>query len=69
MVEDKSLINKSVDSNDDDKYGLHPSKDIKCTWGNELFGKMSVNCGQMSMLWLQKKKVVRNIPGPAPNSP
>ena len=32
MVEDKSLIRKSVDSNDDDKYGLHPSKDINALW-------------------------------------
>ena len=44
MVEDKSLSRKSVDSNDDDNYGLHPSKDIKCTLGNELFGKRVVIC-------------------------
>jgi phosphopantothenoylcysteine decarboxylase/phosphopantothenate--cysteine ligase len=44
MVEDKSLNRKSVSSNDGDKYGLHPSKDIKCTLGNELSGKRIVIC-------------------------
>ena len=44
MREDESFIKKFVDSNDDDKYDLHPSKDIKCTLGNELNGKRVVIC-------------------------
>ncbi len=44
MREDESLIKKFVDSNDDDKYDLHPSKDIKCTLGNELNGRRVVIC-------------------------
>ncbi len=59
MVEDKSLINKSVDSNDDDKYGLHPSKDIKCTWGNELFGKRVVVCVTASVACYKAIDLIR----------
>ncbi len=44
MREDEAFIKKFVDSNDDDKYDLHPSKDIKCTLGNELNGKRVVIC-------------------------
>ena len=44
MREDESYIKKFVDGNDDDKYDLHPSKDIKCTLGNELNGKRVVIC-------------------------
>jgi phosphopantothenoylcysteine decarboxylase/phosphopantothenate--cysteine ligase len=44
MREDESFIKKFVDSNDDDKYDLHPSKDIKCTLGNELNGRRVVIC-------------------------
>ena len=45
MVNDESLIRKSVGSNDGYEYdGLHPSKDIKGTLGNELFGKRVVIC-------------------------
>ena len=59
MVEDKSLINKSVDSNDDDKYGLHPSKDIKCTLGNELFGKRVVVCVTASVACYKAIDLIR----------
>ena len=44
MREDESFIKKFVDGNDDDRYDLHPSKDIKCTLGNELDGKRVVIC-------------------------
>ena len=59
MVEDKSLIRKSVDSNDDDKYGLHPSKDIKCTLGNELFGKRVVICVTASVACYKAIDLIR----------
>ena len=59
MVEDKSLIRKSVDSNDDDKYGLHPSKDIKCTLGNELFGKKVVICVTASVACYKAIDLIR----------
>ena len=44
MREDEFFIKKFVDGNNDDKYDLHPSKDIKCTLGNELNGKRVVIC-------------------------
>jgi phosphopantothenoylcysteine decarboxylase / phosphopantothenate---cysteine ligase len=44
MREDESFIKKFVDGNDDDRCNLHPSKDIKCTLGNELDGKRVVIC-------------------------
>jgi phosphopantothenoylcysteine decarboxylase / phosphopantothenate---cysteine ligase len=44
MRKDESFIKKFVNSNDDDKYDLHPSKDIKCTLGNELNGRRVVIC-------------------------
>src|SRR5918993_2024764 len=44
MRENESFIKKFVDGNDDDRYDLHPSKDIKCTLGNELDGKRVVIC-------------------------
>lgn len=59
MVEDKSLIRESVDSNDDDKYGLHPSKDIKCTLGNELFGKRVVICVTASVACYKAIDLIR----------
>lgn len=59
MVEDKSLIRKSVDSYDDDKYGLHPSKDIKCTLGNELFGKRVVICVTASVACYKAIDLIR----------
>lgn len=59
MVEDKPLIRKSVDSNDDDKYGLHPSKDIKCTLGNELFGKRIVICVTASVACYKAIDLIR----------
>jgi phosphopantothenoylcysteine decarboxylase / phosphopantothenate---cysteine ligase len=59
MVEDESLVRKSVDSNDDDKYGLHPSKDIKCTLGNELFGKRVVICVTASVACYKAIDLIR----------
>ena len=59
MVEDKSLSRKSVDSNDDDNYGLHPSKDIKCTLGNELFGKRVVICVTASVACYKSIDLIR----------
>ncbi len=59
MVEDKSLIRKSVDSYDDDKYGLHPSEDIKCTLGNELFGKRVVICVTASVACYKAIDLIR----------
>ena len=59
MVEDKSLSRKSVDSNDDDNYGLHPSKDIKCTLGNELFGKRVVICVTASVACYKTIDLIR----------
>jgi phosphopantothenoylcysteine decarboxylase / phosphopantothenate---cysteine ligase len=59
MVEDKSLIRRSVDSNNYDKFGLHPSKDIKCTLGNELFGKRIVICVTASVACYKAIDLIR----------
>ena len=59
MVEDESLIRKSVDSYNDDKYGLHPSEDIKCTLGNELFGKRVVICVTASVACYKAIDLIR----------
>jgi len=59
MVEDKSLIRKSIDGNDDAKYGLHPSKDINCTLGNELIGKRIVICVTASVACYKAIDLIR----------
>ncbi len=59
MAEDKSLIRKSIDSNDDDKSGLHPSKDIKCAFGNELLGKRVVICVTASVACYKAIDLIR----------
>ena len=59
MGKDKSSIKKFVDSNDDDKYGLHPSKDIKCTLGNELIGKRIVICVTASVACYKAIDLIR----------
>ena len=59
MVEDKSLSRKSNDSNDYDKNGLHPSKDIKCILGNELFGKRVVICVTASVACYKTIDLIR----------
>jgi phosphopantothenoylcysteine decarboxylase / phosphopantothenate---cysteine ligase len=59
MVEDKSLSRKSDDSNDYDKNGLHPSKDIRCTLGNELFGKRVVICVTASVACYKAIDLIR----------
>ena len=55
----KSLIKKFVDSNDDNKYDLHPSKDIKCTLGNELVGKRVVICVTASVACYKAIDLIR----------
>jgi len=59
MGKDKSFIKKFGDSNDDDKYGLHPSKDIKCTLGNELIGKRIVICVTASVACYKAIDLIR----------
>ncbi|TVP42027.1 phosphopantothenoylcysteine decarboxylase [Candidatus Nitrosocosmicus arcticus] len=59
MRKDKSFVKKFVDSNDDDKYGLHPSKDIKCTLGNELIGKRVVICVTASVACYKAIDLIR----------
>jgi len=59
MGKDKSFIKKFIDSNDDDKYGLHPSKDIKCTLGNELIGKRVVICVTASVACYKAIDLIR----------
>jgi len=59
MGKDKSFIKKFVDSNDYDKYGIHPSKDIKCTLGNELIGKRIVICVTASVACYKAIDLIR----------
>ena len=60
MVNDESLIRKSVGSNDGYEYdGLHPSKDIKGTLGNELLGKRVVICVTASVACYKAIDLIR----------
>lgn len=59
MVNDKALNRKSINSNEADKYGLHPSKDIKCTLGNELLGKRIVICVTASVACYKAIDLIR----------
>jgi len=60
MVNDESPIRKSVGSNDGYEYdGLHPSKDIKGTLGNELLGKRVVICVTASVACYKAIDLIR----------
>ncbi len=61
MKEDKSHIKESVDSNDEAKYALHPSKDIKCTLGKELVGKRVVICVTASVACYKAIDLIRKM--------
>ncbi|MDN5845194.1 MAG: bifunctional phosphopantothenoylcysteine decarboxylase/phosphopantothenate--cysteine ligase CoaBC [Candidatus Nitrosocosmicus sp.] len=61
MEEDKSHIKESIDSNDEAKHALHPSKDIKCTLGKELVGKRVVICVTASVACYKAIDLIRKM--------
>ncbi len=61
MEEEKSHVKKSVDSNEETKHALHPSKDIMCTLGRELVGKRVVICVTASVACYKAIDLIRKM--------